>query len=75
MANVGPVGLDEAREALSGRLTFLRTEPYDRRYGKVFVATIPEAYGLSFDAVFAPGLGEDIFAEKSSRIGPSGPIT
>jgi len=65
MGNVGPVGLDEVREALSERLTFLRVEPVERRYGKVFVATIPEASGLSFDMVFLPGLGEDIFPRKT----------
>ena len=64
MGNVGPVGLDEVREALSERLTFLRTEPTDRRYGKVFVATIAEASALSFDIVYIPGLGEDIFPRK-----------
>jgi ATP-dependent helicase/nuclease subunit B len=64
MRNVSPVGLDEVREALSERLTFLRMEPVQRRYGKVFVATIAEASGLSFDAVFLPGLGEDIFPRK-----------
>jgi ATP-dependent helicase/nuclease subunit B len=64
MSGVGPVGLDEVREALSDRLTFLRVEPADRRYGKVFVATIAEASGLSFDTVFLPGLGEDIFPRK-----------
>src|SRR5438876_5449273 len=65
MGNVGPVGLDEVREALSERLTFLRTEPVVRRYGKVFVSTIPEASGLAFDIVFLPGLGEDIFPKKN----------
>jgi RecB family exonuclease len=64
MGNVGPVTLDEIREALTDRLTFLRTEPAERRYGKVFVSTIPEASGLSFDIVFVPGLGEDIFPRK-----------
>ena len=64
MGTVGPVGLDEVREALSERLTFLRVEPAERRYGKVFVATITEAAGLSFDTVFLPGLGEDIFPRK-----------
>jgi ATP-dependent helicase/nuclease subunit B len=64
MGNVSPVGLDEVLEALSERLTFLRTEPAERRYGKVFVGTIPEASGLSFDIVFLPGLGEDIFPRK-----------
>jgi ATP-dependent helicase/DNAse subunit B len=65
MGSIGPVTLDEIREALSDRLTFLRTEPLERRYGKVFVGTIPESSGLTFDTVFLPGLGEDIFPRKS----------
>ena len=65
MGATGPVTLDEIREALTDRLTFLRTEPADRRYGKVFVSTIQEASGLAFDIVFLPGLGEDIFPRKS----------
>jgi ATP-dependent helicase/nuclease subunit B len=65
MSTIGPVTLDEVWEALSDRLTFLRTEPVDRRYGKVFVATIPEVSGLSFDSVFLPGLGEDILPKKT----------
>jgi RecB family exonuclease len=64
MGNIGPVTLDEIREALTDRLTFLRTEQAERRYGKVFVAKIPEAAGLAFDLVFVPGLGEDIFPRK-----------
>jgi ATP-dependent helicase/DNAse subunit B len=65
MGSIGPVTLDEVREALSDRLTFLRAETAERRYGKVFVSTIPEVSGLSFDVVFLPGLGEDIFPKKS----------
>jgi ATP-dependent helicase/nuclease subunit B len=65
MSGIGPVTLDEVREALSDRLRFLRTEPTERRFGKVFVATIPEIPGFSFDAVFLPGLGEDIFPRKA----------
>jgi RecB family exonuclease len=65
MSGIGPVTLDEVREALSERLRFLRTEPTERRYGKVFVATIPEIPGLSFDVVFLPGLGEDVFPRKA----------
>jgi RecB family exonuclease len=64
MGSIGPVTLDEIREALADRLTFLRTEPAERRYGKVFVCTIPEASGFAFDIVFVPGLGEDIFPRK-----------
>jgi len=65
MGSVGPVTLDEVREVLNHRLIFLRTEPTDRRYGKVFVATIPEATGLVFHTVFLPGLGEDLFPKKT----------
>jgi RecB family exonuclease len=65
MGATGPVTLDEIREALTDRLTFLRTEATERRYGKVFVSTIQEASGLAFDIVFLPGLGEDIFPRKS----------
>jgi RecB family exonuclease len=65
MSGIGPVGLDEVREALAERLTFLREEPAERRYGKVFVASISEISGMSFEFVFLPGLGEDIFPKKS----------
>lgn len=65
MSSLGPVALDEVREVLTNRLTFLRTEPTERRYGKVFVGTIPEAAGLCFDAVFLPGLGEDLFPRRN----------
>ncbi len=65
MANVGPVTLDEVREVIGHRLTFLRTEPAERRYGKVFVGTIGEAPGMSFEVVFVPGLGEDIFPKRA----------
>ena len=64
MANVGPVTLDEVREVLTRRLTFLRSEPLERRYGKVFVSTIPETAGMLFHTVFLPGLGEDLFPRK-----------
>jgi ATP-dependent helicase/DNAse subunit B len=65
MGATGPVTLDEIREALTDRLTFLRTEATERRYGKVFVSTIQEASGVAFDIVYLPGLGEDIFPRKS----------
>lgn len=65
MSGIGPVSLDEVREALSDRLRFLRAESTERRYGKVFVSTIPEVSGLLFDVVFLPGLGEDIFPKKT----------
>jgi ATP-dependent helicase/nuclease subunit B len=65
MSNTGPVTLEEVREVLTHRLSFLRMEPTERRYGKVFVATIPEAAGMFFDTVYLPGLGEDLFPKKA----------
>ncbi len=67
MESVGPVDLTEVRRVLDERLAFLRYEPIGRRYGKVFVATIDEARGRSFDVVFLPGLAEGIFPRRASE--------
>jgi len=65
MEEVGPVTLDEVRRVLEERLTFLRAEPPARRYGRVLVATVDEARGRSFEAVFLPGLAEGIFPRRA----------
>jgi CRISPR/Cas system-associated exonuclease Cas4 (RecB family) len=65
MSGLGPVVLDEVREVLTHRLTSLRTDSPERRYGKVFITTTSELPGLSFEAVFLPGLAEDIFPKKA----------
>ncbi len=65
MDRVGPVGLDEVRRVLGKRLSFLRLEPPKRPYGRVFVATVAEARGRSFEAVFLPGLAEGIFPRRA----------
>lgn len=67
MGRVGPVTLDEVRRVLDERLRVLRSEPPRRRYGRVFVATLDEARGRSFEAVFLPGLAEGIFPRRSSE--------
>jgi CRISPR/Cas system-associated exonuclease Cas4 (RecB family) len=64
MADVGPVALDQVRGVLADRLSFLRREPPLRRYGRVFVGTLEEALGRSFDTVFLPGLSEGMFPRK-----------
>lgn len=64
MAKVGPVAIREVRLVLERRLSQLLVRPTGRRYGKVYVATIEEARGLSFDVVFVPGLAEKIFPQK-----------
>jgi RecB family exonuclease len=61
MSEVGPAGIDEVITVLAEHLRFLRREPPHRRYGHVFVGTIEEARGRSFDVVFVPGLAEGMF--------------
>jgi ATP-dependent helicase/DNAse subunit B len=65
MRDVGPASLDEVHDVLSARLGFLRAEPPKRRYGRVFVGSIPEARGRSFDVVFLPGLAEGLFPRRA----------
>lgn len=64
MAKVSGISLTEVRLVLEPRLSQLLVAPPGRRYGKVFVATIEEARGLSFDVVFVPGLAEKVFPQK-----------
>jgi RecB family exonuclease len=64
MAEVGPVDLSEVRLVLNGRLTELVTRPTERRAGRVLVAPIDVARGLSFDVVLVPGLAERLFPQK-----------
>jgi CRISPR/Cas system-associated exonuclease Cas4 (RecB family) len=65
MRDVGPASLDEVYDVLSDRLDFLRTEPPKRRWGRVFVGSIEEARGRSFDVVFLPGLAEGLFPRRA----------
>jgi ATP-dependent helicase/nuclease subunit B len=65
MGSLGPAGLDEIREVLAHRLSFLRVDTLERRYGKVFVTSTAELAGLSFDTVFLPGLAEGTFPKKA----------
>jgi ATP-dependent helicase/nuclease subunit B len=61
---IGPVSLGEVRDVLAGELTTVAERPPDDRYGRVFVGTIEQARGRSFEVVFLPGLAERIFPEK-----------
>lgn len=67
MSDVGPVSLDEVYDVLSERLGFLRNDPPKRRYGRVFIGSIEEARGRSFDFVFLPGLAEGLFPRRASE--------
>jgi ATP-dependent helicase/nuclease subunit B len=65
MREVGPASLDEVYDVLCERLGSLRNEPPKRRYGRVFVGSIEEARGRSFDFVFLPGLAEGLFPRRA----------
>jgi RecB family exonuclease len=67
MTNVGPVGLDEVYRVLEDRLRFLRRDPPARRFGAVWVGSIEEARGRTFEAVFLPGLAEGLFPRRASE--------
>ena len=64
MGAIGPVTLEEVRDAVSDRLTQLRKDPPKRRYGRVFIGTSDELRGRGFDVVFVPGLAERIFPQR-----------
>ncbi len=65
MGEVGPASLEEVAEVLGERLRFLRREPPQRRYGRVFVSSIEEARGREFAVVFLPGLAEGLFPQRA----------
>jgi RecB family exonuclease len=67
MAAVGPVGLDEVRFVLEGRLGEVVLPPPSRRAGQVFVGPMEAARGLVFDVVFVPGLAERVFPQKIAQ--------
>ena len=64
LASVGPVALDEVLAVLRSLLLEAAEPPSPQRYGKLFVGTIESARGLSFEAVFVPGLAEKMFPKK-----------
>ena len=64
MASVGPVTLEEVLLVLSDLLLEVAVPPPAQRYGKVFVGPVEAARGLSFEAVFVPGLAEKLFPHK-----------
>jgi RecB family exonuclease len=61
---IGPVALGEVRDVLAGELTTVAERPPEDRYGRVFVGTLEQARGRSFEVVFLPGLAERVFPRK-----------
>jgi RecB family exonuclease len=64
MGPVGPVALNEVLLVLEPLLLEVAVQPSSQRYGKVLAAPIDAARGLSFEAVFMPGLAERMFPRK-----------
>jgi ATP-dependent helicase/nuclease subunit B len=64
MGPVGPVVLREVLLVLERLLLEVAVPPPPQRYGKVLVAPIDAARGLSFECVFVPGLAEKMFPRK-----------
>ncbi len=64
MAPIGPVELAEVLNVLAPRLSEITEPPPKSRFGCVFVGSIDAARGLSFDAVFIPGMAERLFPPK-----------
>ena len=64
MASVGPVTLEEVLPVLSDLLLEVAVPPPAQRYGRVFVGPVEAARGLSFEAVFVPGLAEKLFPHR-----------
>ncbi|HEY1339248.1 MAG TPA: PD-(D/E)XK nuclease family protein [Bryobacteraceae bacterium] len=61
MSEIGPVSLDDVLLVVGDRLQTLSEPPRDGRFGKIFVAGIEEARGMSFRVVFLPGVNEGLF--------------
>lgn len=64
MSEVGPVSLRQVLEVITDLLLEAPAAPDGGQYGKVFVAPVEAVRGLSFDAVFVPGLAEKKFPSK-----------
>ena len=64
MGPIGPVALAEVVSVLEGLLLEAAVPSASPVYGRVFVAPVEAARGLSFDAVFVPGLAEKLFPQR-----------
>ncbi len=64
MGSVGPVSIHEVQLVLAARLGQLAGRPGGAPAGNVYVSTVDDARGLSFEVVFVPGLAEKLFPHK-----------
>jgi ATP-dependent helicase/nuclease subunit B len=64
LRDVGPISLTEVRTVLDERLGESQLPASPARGGQVLVASVEEARGRVFDAVFVPGLAEKLFPQR-----------
>lgn len=64
MGAVGPVSIQEVQLVLASRLGQLPGRPGGGSQGKVFISSVDDARGLTFDVIFVPGLAEKLFPHK-----------
>jgi ATP-dependent helicase/nuclease subunit B len=64
MGPVGPVTLNDVLNVVSDLLLQVGVPPAAQRYGAVFIGPVEAARGMSFHAVFIPGLAERLFPRK-----------
>jgi len=64
MAVVEEITLDEVLQVLQPHLATLGVQPARSRHGRVLVAPVELARGLSFEVVFVPGLAERLFPRR-----------
>ncbi len=64
LRDTGPVDLNEVLLVLESRLLEVVCPVSGPRYGRVMVAPVDAARGMSFDLVFVPGLAEKLFPRK-----------
>jgi ATP-dependent helicase/nuclease subunit B len=64
MAAVGPVTLNDVLLVVSDLLLQVGVPPPAQRYGRIFIGPVEAARGISFEAVFVPGLAEKLFPRK-----------
>jgi ATP-dependent helicase/nuclease subunit B len=68
LRGIEDVSVDDVLTLLGDRLRSLRQPPPSaRRYGRVFIGEAMDAFGMTFDAVFAPGLSEGTFPRPISE--------
>ena len=64
MSDVDTVTIAEVQQVLREPLSFLRSEPPARRYGRVWVGTVSELPGRAFRVLMVPGLAEGGFPRR-----------